>query len=68
MQQRIVMLSCACLFAERLEPDCIEAFDECSSEFTQKLAELFCMENGDSCPTEPLLGVYPVVKVVDVDV
>eukprot|EP00241_Pyramimonas_parkeae_P001825 CAMPEP_0114244466 /NCGR_PEP_ID=MMETSP0058-20121206/11351_1 /TAXON_ID=36894 /ORGANISM="Pyramimonas parkeae, CCMP726" /LENGTH=436 /DNA_ID=CAMNT_0001357401 /DNA_START=222 /DNA_END=1532 /DNA_ORIENTATION=+ len=53
---------------ERLEPDCIEAFDECSSEFTQKLAELFCMENGDSCPTEPLLGVYPVVKVVDVDV
>jgi len=49
---------------DRLSPTLHEAFSNCSPERRKLLGKLFCMHD-TSIPTEPVLGVYPVVPVVE---
>eukprot|EP00976_Prorocentrum_cordatum_P017836 359531-Prorocentrum_minimum.AAC.1 len=55
--------------ALRLKPYTVDAFEDEAATYKEQLAELFCLgDEGDCyCPTRPLLGVFPVVGVRDMD-
>mmetsp|Transcript_13833 Transcript_13833/g.35548 ORF Transcript_13833/g.35548 Transcript_13833/m.35548 type:complete len:399 (+) Transcript_13833:658-1854(+) len=51
---------------ERITPRLVPAFPDMTPEKADLLSSLFCMED-DSVPTEPMLAVYPVLKITDYD-